>query len=229
MSEDREKITARIKKLLALSASPNAAEAAAALAKAQELMARYDISETAVQVADVEEARATAGARWTPAEWENYLSRLVCRAFGVGVVFTVGAGRWLFFGPRPAHEVAAYAFDVLRRKIVALRREHVAGLRKGVKQKTKIRRGDLFCIGFIAGVSEHVHDFAGGAERMALLEAYKSERWGDRVGSLKTRRRPGGQRASDERSSEAGYAEGERTRLRHGVGGSEGPRALPGL
>lgn len=72
----------KIKKLLALSSSPNANEAASALRRAQELMEAYGIDRESVVAAEIveEEIERRGGAK--PSAFEAYLFATLARAFG---------------------------------------------------------------------------------------------------------------------------------------------------
>ena len=63
----RAQILKKIRKLLALSASANEHEAAAALAKAQALMEEHELAERDVELADIETAAGRRRAAARPA------------------------------------------------------------------------------------------------------------------------------------------------------------------
>ena len=77
----RDEALDKIKKCLALAASPEAHEAAAALRQAQKLMAQFGLTEADVTLADVAEVRQQAqNAPIVP--WEVARASLVATAFG---------------------------------------------------------------------------------------------------------------------------------------------------
>ena len=81
------KILARIKKCLSLANSANEHEAAAALAKAKEMMDAYDISDDDLRFAEISvdrTRRATSAER--PPHWEVALIHLVAGVFAVAPV-----------------------------------------------------------------------------------------------------------------------------------------------
>lgn len=152
----RDEALDKIKKCLALAASPEAHEAAAALRQAQKLMAQFGLSEADVTLADVAEVRQQAqNVPMVP--WEVALASLVATAFGCETYTTqrpkLGKGLqvrrlryYVFIGVGPAPEVAGYAFDVLACQCAKDRRRHIGQQSKNCKPKTKVARGD--CIGW---------------------------------------------------------------------------------
>ncbi|GAB3443792.1 DUF2786 domain-containing protein [Insolitispirillum peregrinum] len=100
---DTDRMVAKIKKLLALSASPNEAEAAAALSKAKELMEKHSISDTAIRLADITEAKGKASVADRPNRWESDLVDLVARAFGCKTLFASGEYEPRGYGYRRAN------------------------------------------------------------------------------------------------------------------------------
>ena len=147
----RDEALDKIKKCLALAASPEAHEAAAALRQAQKLMAQFGLTEADVTLADVAEVRQQAqNAPIVP--WEVALASLVATAFGCETYTTqrMKLGKslqvrrlryYVFVGVGPAPEVAGYAFDVLARQCAKDRRRHIGLQSKNCKPKTKVARG----------------------------------------------------------------------------------------
>src|SRR3546814_513266 len=90
-NEQRERIIAKIKKCLALSASPEPAEAAAAMRQAQKLMEKYNIDMATVERPEIFEARVHSKMSVsTPKRWEVALVAGICRAFGCRFYFMPG-------------------------------------------------------------------------------------------------------------------------------------------
>lgn len=225
---DKDALIRKIKKLMALGQSPNQAEAAAAIAKAQALMEAHAISQSTIDLSDIREDTARATVSRKPAQWEGSLALTVSCAFGVEVIFVPKGGSkadWTFYGPGANPEVAAYAFAVLMRKICRLRRDHTGGMK--VKRATQIRRGDLFCEGFVRGVRENIRAFAGAEDLKPVLDLYTAHRFGD-TNLIKGTDRTNKATYRDLTSVEAGYAEGRKARLHHGVGGAGTSPALIG-
>ena len=89
----REKRISRLKKCLALSASPEPHEAAAALRQARALMDKHGISADDVLASEAGFAEVRAGALSRPANWEAALAGRVGLVFGCRVIFSRTARR----------------------------------------------------------------------------------------------------------------------------------------
>ncbi len=175
----RDEALDKIKKCLALAASPEAHEAAAAMRQAQKLMAQFGLTETDVTLADVAEVKQQAQ-NAPMVRWEASLAAMVARAFGCETFTTQrmqlrSGPNWRrnrfygFVGIGPAPEVAGYAFDVLARQCAKDRRRYFGLQSKNCKAKTKVARGDLYAEGWIAGVSDKLDQFAGNVRDAALI------------------------------------------------------------
>lgn len=237
MSE-RDKIIDKIKKCLALSASSNEHEAAAALRQAKKLMEMHGVTDLDVQAAEAEERRAKAGAERHPANWETMLASKVGDAFGCRVIFSSGGwrggwppsstpGEWCYIGCGAAPEVAHYAFAVLLRQARRSRAEHIKTRLKRCKTATKTRRADLFSEGWVRGVVSTITAFAGGEQQAAAIDAYVGKHYPS-LGSLKSRDRNDGRtlRGHEYDDYVAGGLAGRDAQLNRGVGGAEARKAL---
>ncbi|SIS84682.1 DUF7168 domain-containing protein [Insolitispirillum peregrinum] len=233
---DTDRMVAKIKKLLALAASPNEAEAAAALSKAKELMEKHSISDTAIRLADITEAKGKASVADRPNRWESDLVDLVARAFGCKTIFFSGGyeprgygyrrakGEWHFIAASPIPDIASYAFQVLLRQLAAQRAAYVAALPKNLKRATKIRRGDLFAEAWVASASEKVMSFAG-QDRQADITAWIKSRY-PALGELALVTRTDTIRPDDHRALDAGYAAGANVRLDQAVAANTRPEMI---
>lgn len=233
MSE-REKIIAKIRKCLALSASSNEHEAAAALRQARKLMDAHGVSDLDVDAANAaNEAKAKAGAMRTPPKWEASLAVRIADAFGCNSIFHSGGwsrhGAWGFIGCGAAPEVAQYAFAVLLRQLKRARSEHIKAALKRCKTATKTRRADLFAEGWVRAVTAKIDDFAGNEQQAAAIAAYFAVTYPN-AGALATRDRNDGRRLRDYEVDDlhAGHRAGRNAELNRGVGGAEQRLALGG-
>ena len=137
MATDNRNILDKIKKCLALSASANEHEAAAALRQAQKLMELHGVTDEDVLASQAGEAGAKAGAVTKPAEWEAKLAGRIGQAFGCQVVFsrrTWSTAEWRFIGAGASSEVAAYAFKVLLRQARTARQTYITTALKRVRK-----------------------------------------------------------------------------------------------
>lgn len=175
---NNDKIIDRIKKCMALGASSNEHEAAAALRQAQKLMKAHGISDLDMQAAEVSEARARSGAVKSPANWETCLASKIADAFGCRIIFsrTQACGAWAFIGVG-AQEVAEYAFRVLFRQGKRARATYIKTRLNRCKPATKTRRADTYSEGWVRSVTELVDHFAGGETHPQALDAYISSKY----------------------------------------------------
>ena len=222
---DRSKILDKIKKCLALSASSNEHEAEAALRQARKLMETHGISDVDIQIADVEERLAKAGARTRPANWETILAIKIGDAFGCRVIF-VGhwnrKGEWSFIGCGAAPEVAHYAFTVLVRQAKRAREEHIKARLKRCKLATKTRRADLFSEGWVRSVVGKIAAFAGNDQQTTAIDAFMAKHHPS-LGNLQSRNRNDGRKLRGHEYDDfaAGHHSGRDAQLNRGVGGTE--------
>lgn len=228
---NRDKIIAKIKKCLALSASSNEHEAAAALRQAKKLMEQYSISDLDMAAAEASEKRARAGAIRYPSNWEAALAARVADAFGCRCVFATNwlkdCGEWRFIGTGAMPEVAEYAFKVLFRQCKSARAEHIKSHLKRCKAATKVRRADLFCEGWVQSVMGLVTSFSGSESNQEAVDAFMAAHY-PRLVDLKSRNRNDGRtlRDHDYNDLHAGRRSGKDAQLNRGVGGMEERKAL---
>jgi hypothetical protein len=228
---DNAKILDKIKKCLALSASSNEHEAAAALRQARKLMEAHGITDLDVQAAEAEERRAKSGAKSQPSNWETMLAVKVGEAFTCQVIFSGGSwsrqGEWCFIGCGASPEVANYAFAVLNRQAKRAREEHIKTKLKRCKTATKTRRADLFSEGWVRSVVGAIAAFAGNEQQVTAIDAYMVKHYPS-LRTLKTRDRNDGRNLSDREYDDyaAGSRSGRDVQLNRGVGGAEQQRAI---
>jgi len=232
---ERDKILAKIKKCLALSASSNEHEANAAFRQARKLMDAHGISELDVHAAEAEEHRAKAGAETKPPNWEASLAARVGDAFGCKVIFRGGAwragrrarGEWSYIGCGAAPEVAQYTFTVLARQARYARECHIKARLKRCKPATKTRRADLFSEGWVLAVTDTIDAFAGPDQHATAIAAYVAAHY-PALRDLEAVNRNSGRRLRDHEFNDfaAGHESGRDVQLNRGVAGGHQPLAL---
>jgi hypothetical protein len=157
---DIDKIKDKIKKLLALSKSPNANEAASAMALAQELMGKYDIEVSSDGLLNVAEESVETGSGEKPPRYEVVLVNVIARAFGCRVAYgwdhygkhSTSVYTHTFVGIEHRVKIAAFMADVLMRKLKKARRDYIKTLKRVRIRENKIKRADSFCRGWVAKV-----------------------------------------------------------------------------
>lgn len=177
MSNDR--LLERIQKLLNLSASSNANEAAAAMAKAQELMREHALTELDVKAHMIGEARIKSTQSVSkPKDWEWALVHVVSSAFGCSVLFEPGHSRnedywarWCLIGDKSKVALAEYAVTVLLRQLVRERAAFSKSIRGVGGRKWTTMQLDGFAKGWVSTITAKVHEFANTPEIQQLIDA----------------------------------------------------------
>ena len=216
----RAELLARIKKCLALAASADEYEGAAALAKARALMDEHGVDQVEIATADVGEARAKGGGAWTPSRWENLLATSVKRAIPVELI-AVGDEGWAFVGLTPAPEIAAYAFTTLFRQLKRARADYRATKLTRVRiASRKTARADAFAEGWALAVWRAVAAIYPAREPDELVRGWLERRYPSTV-PLSPRDSKAGARGENDRLR--GHAAGRDVQLHQGVGASAAP------
>lgn len=217
---DDSVILERIAKCLELSKCAEKGEAAAALAAAQRLMEKYNISAERIKIADIKESRIESKVIKNPSLWEAMLTSVISNAFHcTSIFFTHGytRGEWGFIGRKDASEVAAYAFSVLYRSLLRARRKHVSTLTR-CSMRTKVKRGDVFCMAWVEAIRKKVGKFSGNDADRKLLDTFMEDKYSP--GDLSpSNRLSGGIGQNDRRSYFEGLQAGNTVELYHGVPG----------
>lgn len=223
---NKEKYLAKIKKLLNLARkSTNPNESANAIRQAQNLMREHNLTETDVDLMDITEASskgAPSDAESIPRYMGN-LGQIVCLAFGVCCYYSrrytgyrgIPKRVAKFYGPAERPEIAAYAFDVLSRQMMAARREYLGSMRKSIKTSTKTARGDTFCENWVQGAYQVFDDYIVKESEATLIEAYYNRMKQNGLEASEGRAAKSCRGADD--AAHAGYAAGREARLHQGV------------
>jgi len=220
---DHPSLLARIRKCLALAKSANEHEAAAALAKARELMDAHAISMTDVELSEVAEATAKGTCTQRPPMWEKLLCATVRHALGVEVIL-YGDHRRIYIGVGAAPEIATYAFTVLFRQLRAARRHYIRTTLKRCGPARKRQRADIFCEAWALAVYRKVEALMPERKPSDVVGSYIQKRFtnlatvSNRAASTK------GVRTSADYWN--GREAGSQVDLAHGVGTAARPAAL---
>lgn len=213
-----DKVIDKIKKCLALAQSSNANEAAAAMRQAQALMKKYNINQDVVDLADVNTALGKANNVKKPVRYSGMLVNLIQRAFGVDAVYSTITmmGRTSasieFIGISSQPEIAAYAYDVLRRQLNRDRQAYLKTLKR-YKPANKTRKADAFAEGWVFSVSEKVQAFTRPDQHTRLIEKYKAKTYGGKLESGETRSNR--YRRQDDAAWMKGAVAGKKASLHH--------------
>ena len=158
MSIDREKILAKIRKLLALGNDKGAteAEAVSAVLKAQRLMAEYDVEEYELHSSDEEPIVETPSA---PASrsWRGNLGDVIADNFRCKMYLSMMPPRIykvVFYGYKSDAQAAAMAFNYLYRIGNRLANRHCAEVRQILG--SAYGRYNSYVLGFVDGVRQEL-------------------------------------------------------------------------
>lgn len=213
----------KIRKCLSLAKSANEHEAAAALAKARELMEMHGISDDDLAMAEIEEATARSTRNVRPPVWECHLNAAVNRALGT-ISFLDDRGDRCFVGRGPTPTIASYAFAMLFRQLKIARSEYIRTQLKRCKPGRKRQRADVFSQGWAYGVVQKVRDIAPERREDPAVERWLAVQHpglvsiGARSAEIK------GQAMSND--FWRGHESAGDVDLNHGVTGSNGPAVL---
>ncbi|MBI4928157.1 MAG: DUF2786 domain-containing protein [Anaerolineae bacterium] len=172
----REEIIIKIKKCLELSSSSNEHEAALAMKRAQEMMAKHHITESDIEMSKITESDMQAHDSHKVPVHIVRLANLVVRAFGCGYFFIMQYHNWRnithvrFIGEGARPEIAAYAFDVLARQMGRGRKAYLAGLSRRLKRANRAKYAALWADGWVRSVSAKVVDMAMSPEERDRIE-----------------------------------------------------------
>ena len=182
---NRQKIIDKILKCMALSKSANEHEAALAMARAQELMQKHDVSRADVELAEISSQRVNACRCLNPPNYIMFLVDLVEGAFRCRAIFEPGMdSNWryhndvLFVGSGPNPQIASYAFAVLQKQLRQGRQQFLAGLSKRMKRSNKVMMADNWAEGWMFGVSKKVHRLVISGDERALIDRWVEENCG---------------------------------------------------
>jgi hypothetical protein len=234
---ETDKIREKIKKLFALSKSPNANEAAAALEMAQKMMKAYGIKRSEAGEFEVIEEEVKGNGGEKPPRYEVYLVGEIAKAFGCrnayGWVKLPGTDKYGFFnhafgytfvGLEHRVKIAAFIAEVLLRKLKKARSEYIKKLTRVRLRGNKIKRADEFCFGWAVTVASKLHKFANTPDEKAAIDRYVAGlNWGDNLKSIS--------RGMEKRSGINDFVNGRRAasgvEIQNGVEGQEaGARLL---
>jgi len=222
---DIDKIKEKVKKLFAMSKSPNANEAALALEMAQKLMIEHGIKRNAVGEFKISEEEVRGNGGKKPPMYELYLATNIASSFGC----QTGYGRihlkqdayergYIFVGIEHRVKIALFIAEVLLRKLKKARKEYMGRLNRVRLQKNKLKRADDFCFGWCGTVVSKLHEFTNTDEEQLAVDEYVTNlSWGDDLKTIN--------RGAVKRSGISDYLNGRRAavdvKIQHGVEGRE--------
>jgi hypothetical protein len=238
-----DKIKNKIKKLFALSKSPNANESALALEMAQKLLAEYGVKLNDVGEFEIAEERIDGNSGVHPPQYEVYLAGQIAKAFGCRIAYGIAryipksfysSQRFYYDDPKYGHifvglehrvKIASFIADVLLRKLKKARNEYMRRLNRVRLRANKTKRADDFCLGWVHTVVSKLHEFINSPDEQAAIDNYVSNlNWGD---DLKTIRRKAVKKSGIDDFSNGRRAAAD-IQIQHGVEGQKSGAPLLG-
>ena len=185
-----ENVVLKIKKLLALSKSSNKNEAQVALMKAQELLAKYKLTQKEVEMQDdIKILDKKSNISFSTAKWKGILCKIIADNLGC-YVYTLG-NDVMFFGKEEDVNICEimveYAIDSIESESKSLIWE--------LKRQGKSARGvkNDYALGFIRGLKENFEQQKINNEEWGLVLAKDKnviDNWNEKVSksNMKTRK-----------------------------------------
>ncbi len=189
-TQELKKIAEKIAKCLALGESTNPHEAETAQRQAKALMEKYSLSSSDVAAAPVHERTSKTGTRFNTPLYLCTLASITARAFSCDAINSPGGGyqgsviKFLGVGAKP--ELAAYTFDVLRRRLIKDRAAYYATLKR-FKPSNRIRNASIFCDAWLFGVQKQVSGFAGNTDELIAIACYKKKHYAHTIDETRSR------------------------------------------
>lgn len=216
---NNEKIIETIKKLLALGGNnPNEAERNAAIAKANELMLRYNLERSQLEKEDLSEyedqdmnTQGVAGCR---------LIRSICKEFFfVDMVLYARQKKWCFVGTKTNVEIAIYMFWHIKSKFD----EAWKSYRKQASEIAHHSKNDYY-MGLYQGLRHKLEDEKARLKQEEGLvwvgdpniKKYEIEKWGNKLSQASNYHMNSGS-SGDRSAKDHGYEQGRKMQLSKGI------------
>lgn len=177
MADDTDKVLERVRKLLALATSSNEHEAAAAMAKAQALMAEHGLTEAKIRLSDI--GHADIKSQFSVSRMKKHelvLMNCIGKAFTVKILWKKSSsyaddvfGTFTVVGRKANVQVAEHIAIVLGRKLRAARADFVRTLPRGTN---KTKEADGFCLGWVYAIAKKVSQIAMDDQTSRLVDEY---------------------------------------------------------
>lgn len=184
----REKLVSRLKKCLALSASPEPHEAAAALRQAQKLMRELGMTEADLEGLEMADTLVKTREGFGACATMTYLVNTICSAFGIESVHERNPGsanrlNVRYIGPADRVMLAEYSHRVVWRAMQAAWDAHLA-LRPHLKGLGGQRQA--FHMGWLKGVREKIEALVPTDSEQRAIAAYTGRLYGTALVTVET-------------------------------------------
>lgn len=160
-TEEQKKIIERIRKLLQLLRSSNEHEAAAAAAKAQELLSEYNLSMDSIkpgqQSAELRASRAYKKTRQRLETWAFRLASGVASAFDCKYYHDPDVGETVFVGCEPDPTIASWTYGYLYKTLLAFASSYMRGPARRLRStKSKTTARHSYLLGAVLVISQRL-------------------------------------------------------------------------
>lgn len=177
----REKLISRLKKCLALSASPEPHEAAAALRHAQKLMAELDMTEEDLLGLEIQDVTVKTREGFGACRTMNYLATIIVDAFGVECFFerNPGTAKRLnvrYVGQRDRVLLAEYSHRVIWR---AMQGQWDAFLAERSWLKGASGKRQAFQLGWLSMVQAKVEKLTPPEDETRAVKSWIAKKFGE--------------------------------------------------
>lgn len=188
----REKLISRLKKCLALSASPEPHEAAAALRHAQKLMRELGLTEADLLGLELADALVKTREGFGACRTMNFLTSIVMEAFGVQCIYERNPGtanrlNVRYVGPRDRVLLAEYSHRVVWR---AMQGAWDTFLTQRPWLKGDGGKRQALHLGWLVGVREKVEAIVPPEEETAAVNRWIVQRYGELVPGKAVKQKP---------------------------------------
>lgn len=175
------KILERIQKLLNLSQSDNAHEAASALAMAQKLMESHGVDQLDLQLSNITEIEVETTSSVSKIKpHESILMQNLAEVFGCSLLWQSGgwktSGRFVIVGLKDQAKLCEYSCVLLLRRMKKARAEYSSKLsQKGYIGREKTAELDTYCRGWARSATSKAAELSVKSKETAeLIAKYKS-------------------------------------------------------
>jgi hypothetical protein len=232
--EKQDKLIDKVRKLLALSKSPNEHEATLAMEKAQEILKTYNLTLTEVEVKNIVERRIKMGKL---TKWKIHLASAVAAGFDTKL-YMLGTQYLVFCGTKVDTEVSEYAYEYLKGTVEALLKSYVSEMRKpktdselaikalGIDiDKKPVKNATSYAYGIVLALEIKIKEFAakkavmpaplGSTDLIPLKNLELQKYWEEKM--EKASAEFGTRQELDEEAFKQGHKDGESISLHRGV------------
>ena len=171
----------KIRKCLALAASPHPGEAETAMRQARKLMEKYGLDDTEVAISEVTEIESDIPSH-RKKNWHMRLVNIVAKLMGVTLYLRYNCGTWgtgkvVFVGTKSKVELAEYLYTVVRRQLFDDRKDFFEQCDHRYSRSKRMRLADFFCERWMLTVEERLeHMFC---EPAPVVQQYMDRRHGN--------------------------------------------------